>query len=106
MKTFELPYGKGTLKATIDEAHLVGVLRSGVHQWESQILARILLKATVIFVSDCDERIVRDLHMLPAHDVDEAMAKARKIVGRDDYTVTVIPDGVSVIVRDVQGAAA
>ena len=71
-----------------------------VDQWESQILARILLKATVIFVSDCDEQIVRDLHMLPAHDVDEAMAKAREIVGRDDYTVTVIPDGVSVIVRN------
>ena len=76
-----------------------------VDQWESQILARILLKATVIFVSDCDEQIVRDLHMRPAHDVDEAMAMAREIVGRDDYTVTVIPDGVSVIVRDVPGAA-
>ena len=70
-----------------------------IDQWEAQILARILLKARVVFVSDCDDRIVRDMHMIPAHGADEAMEKARELVGRDDYTVTVVPDGVSVIVR-------
>ena len=69
-----------------------------IDQWEAQILARILLKARVVFVSDCDDQIVRDMHMIPAHGADEAMAKARELVGRDDYTVTVVPDGVSVIV--------
>ncbi len=70
-----------------------------IDQWESQILARILLKARVVFVSDCDDQIVRDMHMIPAHDAAEAMATARRLVGRPDYTVTVVPDGVAVMVR-------
>lgn len=69
-----------------------------VDQWEAQILARILLKARVVFVSDCDDRIVRDMHMIPAHDAKEAMETAKTLVGKLDYTVAVIPDGVSVIV--------
>jgi len=71
-----------------------------IDQWQSQILARVLLKAKVVFVSDCDPALVRDLHMIPAKDVEEAMDVARKLVGKDDYKVTVIPDGVSVIVRE------
>ena len=69
-----------------------------IDQWEAQILARVLLKARVIFVSSCDEQIVRDMHMIPAHSAAEAMEKAKELVGRPDYTVTVVPDGVSVIV--------
>ena len=71
-----------------------------IDQWQSQILARVLLKAKVVFVSDCDDQTVRDLHMIPAHSADEAMATARELVGKADYTVTVIPDGVAVIVRE------
>ena len=70
-----------------------------IDQWESQILARILLKARVVFVSDCDDQTVRDMHMIPAHGADEAMDIAKSLVGRPDYSVTVVPDGVSVIVR-------
>ena len=70
-----------------------------VDQWESQILARILLKAKVVFVSSCDDQLVRDMHMIPAHSAAEAMEKAKALVGKPDYTVTVIPDGISVIVR-------
>ena len=69
-----------------------------VDQWEAQILARILLKARVVFVSSCDERTVRDMHMIPARSAAEAMEIAKGLVGRPDYTVTVVPDGVSVIV--------
>jgi hypothetical protein len=36
--------------------------------------------------------------MIPAHSAAEAMEKAKELVGRSDYTVTVVPDGVSVIV--------
>ena len=71
-----------------------------VDQWQSQILARVLLKAKVIFVSACDDQIVKDLHMIPAHSAEEAMAKAKELVGRFDYQVTVIPDGVAVIVKE------
>ena len=69
-----------------------------IDQWQSQILSRVLMKARVVFVSDCDPQIVRDLHMVPAKGVAEAMELAKGLVGRDDYKVTVIPDGVSVIV--------
>ena len=69
-----------------------------IDQWEAQILARVLLKARVVFVSSCDEQIVRDMHMIPAHSAAEAMEKAKELVGRPDYTVAVVPDGVSVIV--------
>ena len=70
-----------------------------IDQWEAQILARILLKARVVFVSDCDDQIVRDMHMIPARSAEESMSKAKELVGRADYTVTVVPDGVSVIVK-------
>ena len=73
-----------------------------IDQWQSQILARVLLKAKVVFVSACDEQIVRDLHMIPAHTPEEAMKIARDLLGRDDWKATVIPDGVSVIVRTPQ----
>ena len=71
-----------------------------VDQWQSQIFARVLLKAKVIFVSSCDDQLIEDLHMIPARSVEEAMEKAKTIVGKEDYTVTVIPDGVAVIVKE------
>jgi nickel-dependent lactate racemase len=71
-----------------------------VDQWQSQIFARVLLKAKVIFVSSCDDQLVEDLHMIPAHSMEEALEKAKELVGKEDYKVTVIPDGVAVIVRE------
>lgn len=71
-----------------------------IDQWQSQIFARVLLKARVVFVSSCEDRLVEELHMIPAHSMEEALEKAKKIVNREDYQVTVIPDGVSVIVRE------
>jgi len=67
-------------------------------QWQAQILARVLQKATVIYVSDAPDDMVSDFHMIPAHSVDEAIAKADEILGKKDSKITVIPDGVSVIV--------
>ena len=52
-----------------------------------------------MFVSSCDDQLVEELHMIPAHSMEEALEKAKAMVGREDYQVTVIPDGVSVIVR-------
>lgn len=40
--------------------------------------------------------------MLPAHNVKEAMEKAVAMVGKNDYKVTVIPDGVAVIVKEIR----
>ncbi len=68
-------------------------------QWMTQILTRILLKASVVYVSEMPEDIVRDMHMIPAHSIDQAMEKAKELLGREDVTVTAIPDGVAVIVK-------
>ena len=69
-------------------------------QWQTQIFLRILMKATVVYVSSAPDGIVEDLHMVPAHSLEEALDKARKIVGKADATITAIPDGVSVIVEE------
>ncbi|MEJ6952193.1 nickel-dependent lactate racemase [Natronospora cellulosivora (SeqCode)] len=67
-------------------------------QWESQVLARVLLDFTVIMVTDVSREIVEDMHMKYAASLDEAIAMAEEIVGRD-RKITVIPDGVAVVVR-------
>lgn len=68
-------------------------------QWEAQILARVLIKHTVIMVSDqCDPKLITDMQMKVAKTLPEAIAMAEAIAG-PDARYTVIPDGVSVIVR-------
>ena len=69
-------------------------------QWQSQILARVLLKATVIFVSSCPDQMVKDMHLMPAHSLEEAFELAKSLIKRDNYSVTVIPDGVAVMVKE------
>lgn len=68
-------------------------------QWEYQILARILDKYQVIFVTNCcDSQMIRDMHMDHAFTVDEALDMAYRKKG-EDASVTVIPDGIAVIVQ-------
>ncbi|KYZ75497.1 lactate racemization operon protein LarA [Anaerosporomusa subterranea] len=68
-------------------------------QWEAQIAARILLNHTVIIVTDqCSHSIVTDMYFKAARTLAEALTMAEEIMG-DDAAITVIPDGVSVIVR-------
>ena len=68
-------------------------------QWEAQILCRILSKFKVIMVTDmCDPKMITGMHMDHAKTFDEALARAFELKG-DDATVSLIPDGVSVIVR-------
>ena len=70
-------------------------------QWQSQIFVRVLQRADVVYVSEADDQIVRDLHLIPAHSIEEAIAKADEILakkGKTNSKITVIPDGVGVIV--------
>ncbi|MDR0455079.1 MAG: nickel-dependent lactate racemase [Treponema sp.] len=69
-----------------------------VDQWQSQIFARVLKHARVIYVSGAPDEMVRDLHMIPAHSIDEAVKTAEKLLDNPAASITVIPDGVSVIV--------
>jgi nickel-dependent lactate racemase len=70
-------------------------------QWQTQIFIRVLQKASVIFVSQMDEDLVRAMHMIPATDLDDAMAKAKEILKKEKPTITAIPDGVAVMVKGV-----
>lgn len=66
-------------------------------QWESQILARILIKHRVIFVTRSEmKQVVEDMKMTYAASLPEALALA-KSWGKK--SVTVIPNGISVIVK-------
>ncbi|MDQ0203363.1 nickel-dependent lactate racemase [Pectinatus haikarae] len=68
-------------------------------QWTSQILARILVHHHVILVSDLiDPEIAHNLHMETAENFEQALARAFELQG-EDARITVIPDGLSVIVE-------
>ncbi len=69
-------------------------------QWEFQILARVLCKHHVIYVTDPTQRAtIEDMKMEWAPDVDEALSRARQIKGADAHLV-VIPNGISVMVTE------
>ena len=68
-------------------------------QWATQIMARIQLKHTIIFVTDqCDHGVIKNMGFRTACTVEEAFAAAEAIVGHKSK-ITVIPDGVAVIVN-------
>jgi len=67
-------------------------------QWQSQIFARVLQHAHVVYVSEAPPEMVKDFHMIPAADLDEAMAIAEKILGNSSASIAAIPDGVAVMV--------
>ena len=67
-------------------------------QWEAQILCRILSNYKIIIVTDiCDPEMIWKMHMEHAKTFDEALTRAFELKGRN-AAVSLIPDGVSVIV--------
>lgn len=73
-------------------------------QWQSQILARILMRNRVLFVTrPALAETIRAMKMDYAASLDEAMKKAREIAGKN-ASVTVIPNGVSICVRPIAKA--
>ncbi|MEG6586224.1 nickel-dependent lactate racemase [Dendrosporobacter sp. 1207_IL3150] len=85
-------------QAVMDKIMKIPAEETIADQWEAQILARVLLKHTVILVSDqCDPKLITDMQMKVAKTLPEAMAMAEEIAGAD-ARYTVVPDGVSVIV--------
>ena len=69
-------------------------------QWMTQILLRILKKASVIYVSNMPSKIVEEMHMIPASDLEDAINRAKQLLNQDKASITAIPDGVSVIVKE------
>ena len=75
-------------------------------QWQAQILARVMEKATCFFVTGEENRkMIEDMHMRWAGDVGDALAQATALLG-EGSSVVVIPDGVGVIVDGPQGGRA
>lgn len=69
-------------------------------QWESQILARILMKHRVIFVSRPEmEKTLREMKLEYAPDLSTAVAMAKTDKG-EDAQITIIPNGISVMVKE------
>ena len=69
------------------------------YQWQTQVFLRVLKKATVIFLSEMDDATIREMHMLPAKTMEEALQKAKAILNRENPDIVAIPDGISVIVK-------
>ena len=68
-------------------------------QWESQILARILMKHRVIFVSRREmEQTLKEMKLEYAPDLNTAVAMAKEEKG-ENAEVTMIPNGISVMVK-------
>ena len=70
-------------------------------QWQTQIFIRVLQQAKVIYVSQVESETVKKLHMIPASNLEEAMEKAKQLIGKENPTITAIPDGVAVMVKGV-----
>ena len=69
-----------------------------VDQWQSQIFARVLQHARVIYISDAPDEMVKAMHMTPAGSIGEAMKTAESMLDNPEATVVAIPDGVAVMV--------
>ena len=95
---FDQLAGAADLSSAMNEILSRGRDRTIPDQWEAQILIRILMKASVVLVSEAPDDMVKAMHMTPAHSLKQAMEIAEAIIGDEKATVTAIPDGVSVMV--------
>lgn len=90
----------GDPAAVLEKIMRIPAEETRADQWEAQILARIQQKARVIVVTDqCDPALIEAMNMQAAATLTEALRLAKAIVG-ETPTITVVPDGVSVIVTD------
>ena len=97
---YKLLADQPSARAAFDSINGVQPADTEFDQWEAQILARVLCRATVILVSKhCSPDMIKAMHMQHAFTLEEAMEKAEAIVGKDS-SITVIPDGIAVIVKD------
>ncbi len=91
-----------SIQKAMDEILARGRNETVFDQWEAQILMRMLLKFTIIMVTEAPQQMVEDMHMKYAASVDDPLAMAKEVLakkGNKDPKITVIPDGVSVIVK-------
>ena len=91
-----------SIQKAMDEILARGRNETVFDQWEAQILMRMLLKFTIIMVTEAPQQMIEDMHMKYAVSIDDALAMAKDVLAKKGITdpkITVIPDGVSVIVK-------
>lgn len=94
-KTF---YNKKTLAEIAEDFIRTPREKTVKDQWQSQIFCRILRKASIIYVSDLPDDIIRNMRMIPEKNIQNALCRAEHILRKKDFKINIIPDGVSVIV--------
>lgn len=88
----------GNIEELLDNINKIPPKETIEEQWAAQLLLKILSKHKIILVSTYLEHdLVRKMNLIPASDVNEALEIAYEMKGRD-ASVTVIPDGVSIMV--------
>ena len=91
---------EGTPQQILDKIMAIPPEETISEQWCAQILCKMLLSHKVILVTQhFNHDKVRALNLIPASTPDEALKIAYGLKG-EDASVTVIPDGVAVIVKD------
>jgi len=83
-----------TMQKTSDMSSLLAELRGGGYPPGAQrafIMAKVLEKTQIIIVGTETPDVVRQLHMLPAADMDEAFRIAASKIGRDELEVLIVP---------------
>lgn len=89
---------RGGARAAMDKIMATAREATIPDQWATQIMARIQLRHPVIFVTDqCDHRMLTDMGFRATATLEGALAAAEDIVG-PRAKITVVPDGVAVIV--------
>ena len=67
-----------SIQKAMDEILARGRNETVFDQWEAQILMRMLLKFTIIMVTEAPQQMVEDMHMKYAASVDDALAMAKE----------------------------
>ena len=91
-----------SLQKAMDEILARGRNETVFDQWEAQILMRMLLRFTIIMVTEAPKQMIEDMHMKYASSIEEALSMAKDVLAEEgvkEPKITVIPDGVSVIVK-------
>jgi nickel-dependent lactate racemase len=68
-------------------------------QWQAQELTKVLIKHSVIFVSEAGHELVKHFRMTPADTIDEALLLAEAMLDNKSAAITVIPEGISVVIK-------
>jgi len=69
-------------------------------QWQAQVQVDILTKHQIIFVSDAPEKLIKDLRMIPATTIEDALSKAEQLLNNTNATITLIPQGNSIVIKE------